>query len=407
MSTNPIRLQQLFDKYINDACTPGELEEFWLLIDELSDNDPVTDDIKNLWRTRKSIWHKADDVDWHKAYNQMLARARNTELDYNTLGRKKNSYRGLLVAASSVILLGAFVAIYILFSDQTTQTLTDTSKTEQRTNDVAAPSGNRAMLTLSDGQKIFLDSVGNGMLAMQGKIKVNRTDAGEIVYDLGKNMMKNEASGEVQYNILHNPRGSKVATLVLADGSKVWLNSESSVTYFTSVGKEERKVEITGEAYFEVAKDKTRPFKVVKKDAWEIQVLGTHFNVKAYEDELQAEITLLEGSIDVVKNHMHAKIKPGQQARIDQSIQIESDVDMEAIMAWKNGQFVFNGADLKTLMQQVARWYDIDVVFKGTPVKKEFGGYLNKDISLKGLMQALQENQVVCELQGRKLIIGE
>jgi ferric-dicitrate binding protein FerR (iron transport regulator) len=263
------------------------------------------------------------------------------------------------------------------------------------------------MLTLSDGQKIFLDSVDNGTLAMQGKVKVNRNDAGEIVYNLGKGVAKNESVEEIQYNTLYNPRGSRVATLVLADGSKVWLNSESSVKYFTSVGKDERRVEITGEAYFEVAKDKTRPFRVIKKDSWEIQVLGTHFNVKAYENELQAEITLLEGSIDVVKDHRHATIKPGQQARIDRSIQIESGVDTEAIMAWKNGQFVFKGANLKTLMQQVERWYDIDVVFKGAPVNREFGGYLKRDISLKRLMRALQENQVACELQGRTLIIGK
>ena len=343
---------------------PRELAEFWSLIDELSENDPVTDNIKSLWRTRKSLRYKAGDVDWDKAYSQMLSRAKNAEVDYSTLGRKKQSHRGLLVAASSVILLGAFVAIYVLFNNKAARAPANASQAGEKTNDVDAPSGNRAMLTLSDGQKIFLDSVANGTLAMQGRVKVNRNDAGEIVYDLEKTMMKNESAGEVQYNMLYNPRGSKVATLVLADGTRVWLNSESSVKYFTSVGKDERRVEITGEAYFEVAKDKTRPFKVVKKDSWEIQVLGTHFNVKANENELQAEITLLEGSIDVVKDHRHATIKPGQQARIDRSIQIESGVDTEAIMAWKNGQFVFKGANLKTLMQQVERWYDIDVVFK-------------------------------------------
>jgi ferric-dicitrate binding protein FerR (iron transport regulator) len=162
-------------------------------------------------------------------------------------------------------------------------------KTEvARTNDVPAPSNSRAVITLADGSKVYLDSAGSGTIAQQNNVDVVRNASGEIVYDA----KVREANADLQYNTLSNPRGSKVISLTLSDGTRVWLNSESSLKYPTQFVKNTREVEITGEAYFEVAHDKTKPF-IVSKGETSITVLGTHFNVNAYDDEDEIKVTLL------------------------------------------------------------------------------------------------------------------
>ncbi|HET6996597.1 MAG TPA: FecR domain-containing protein, partial [Chitinophagaceae bacterium] len=227
----------------------------------------------------------------------------------------------------------------------------------------------------------------------------------EIVYDDSR---LTAHDSPLTYNTLTNPRGSKVIDMTLSDGSKVWLNAGSSVKYpVTFIGKD-RKVEITGEAYFEVTHDPGRPF-VVSKGLISVTVLGTHFNVNAYDDEADIKVTLLEGSVKVseLTTHHSQLIKPGEQgiAMNNGELTVKNDVDMEQVMAWKNGRFQFNEADLQTVLRQVARWYDVEIVYEGDVPTRQFGGKMQKELNLSEILKILEKNNVHFRIDGKKLIV--
>jgi transmembrane sensor len=271
--------------------------------------------------------------------------------------------------------------------------------------DIAPPSSNTAIITLGNGQQIILDSAGKGLLAMEGNVQLTKTADGSIVYQ--------GASDKYLVNTLNNPRGSKPVTLVLSDGSKVWLNSESSLRYPVAFGAAERQVEITGEAYFEVAK-KSQPFKVAVAGKGVVEVLGTHFNINSYQDETYTKVTLLEGSVKVYLQPNGAgaiAIQPGQQALYlsDQqkqtAIQVKNDIDLSAVMAWKNGYFNFDNSDLKSVLRQLSRWYNVDVVYQGNIPKRVFGGEMQRDLNLSEVLKILEKNNVHFKIETDKLIV--
>lgn len=260
------------------------------------------------------------------------------------------------VAASVILMLG--LGSYLLFFSKTgkqTEIVTHTMP-----HDIEAPRATKAMITLADGRTVALDSFTNGTLAVQGNVNVIKTADGQIIYTGSAN--------EVVYNTLTNPRGSKVINMTLTDGSRLWLNAGSSVTYPVYFVGNERKISITGEAYFEITHDNTKPF-IVSKGEMNVQVLGTHFNVNAYDDESDIKVTLLEGSVKVSKgpstgSGLQAILKPGQQARVTNEVKVVNGVNVDEVMAWKNERFAYSNADLETIMRQMARWYDVEVVYK-------------------------------------------
>lgn len=264
-----------------------------------------------------------------------------------------------------------------------------------------APGKNGAVLTLADGSQVELDSLGNGVIATQNGAKV-RLQNGQVVYD-----GTGEPAGTA-FNTMTTPRGRQFR-ITLPDDTKVWLNAASSLRYPTAFTGKERRVEVTGEAYFEVAKNKDMPFRVVINNTTEVQVLGTHFNINAYANEPSINTTLLEGRIGVMVNspsyRKGAILKPGQQAQISNGIKVADDVDIDKVMAWKNGVFNFEGATLEQFLRQVERWYDIDVEYeKGIPAIT-FWGKMTRDIPLSGLLVVLQKSNVHFRLEGRKLIV--
>ncbi len=276
-------------------------------------------------------------------------------------------------------------------------------------NDVA-PGGNKAILTLADGSSIVLDSASNGTLGQQGNIKIIKLDNGLLAYSVnGKQLTEND---EAFYNTISTPRGGQYQ-ITLTDGTMVWLNAASSIRFPVLFTGTQRKVEITGEVYFEVAKNKTMPFKV-KATSSEIEVLGTHFNVNAYEDEATTKTTLLEGSIKVstisfVSNTQTTKfLQPGQQASSsnDGKINILSNADLEETMAWKNGRFQFKSADLKSMLRQIARWYDVDVEYRGN-VDLHFTGQLTRNENVSKVFEKLAlTNEVHFKIEGRRIIVS-
>lgn len=269
--------------------------------------------------------------------------------------------------------------------------------------DVEAPEGSMAVLTLANGEKVVLDSVNNGIMAIQGQVQLEKSAAGEIIYTI-----KGKEAGQVpSYNLLENPRGSNIISVMLSDGTKIWLNSESSLRYPTFFQGERREIEISGEAYLEVAHDAKHPF-IVRREDTKVTVLGTRFNMNTYDEEPQLIITLLEGKVSVAQREESAILLPGQQAainRIARKISVSDDIDAEDAIAWLNGQFVLDGTQLKSLMDQISRWYNVDVIYKDKVVNRSFGGMIDRNVPLSRMLEALRENGIGCRLEGRKVII--
>jgi transmembrane sensor len=263
------------------------------------------------------------------------------------------------------------------------------------------PGSRKALLVLADGSQILLDSASSGVLAQQGKVQINKLSNGEIVYT-----NNGDATGELLYNTMSTPTGG-IYQLVLPDETKVWLNSASSIRYPIAFGPGERRVSITGEAYFEVAKNALSPFIVTINNNAEVRVLGTHFNVNAYTDESTINTTLLEGAVQVTKGATSTSLTPGQQAQIDQQGGIKRlrGVDLEETLAWKNGNFLFNSAGLPQVLRQAARWYSLEVAYEGKVPEDKFSGQISRSANLSSLLKWMQWSDVHFTLQGRKLII--
>jgi len=270
------------------------------------------------------------------------------------------------------------------------------------------PGTQNAILTLGDGTRIALDSAANGNLAQQGSTKVIKLN-GQIAYTSNGKI----AGEEPLLNTISTARGNQYM-LILPDGTKVWLNAASSMRFPTAFKGNERKVEITGEAYFEIAKDASRPFKVMTGGG-EVQVLGTHFNVNAYADEPTVKTTLLEGAVAVRKDNARLVLSPGQQAKFrpqtqssgsGSPISLIRDVDTGHETAWKDGFFWFDNTDLPTLMRQVARWYDVEVEFKGNITDDSFSGKVSRSVPLSRLLKVLEQYEINFKVEGKKIIIS-
>lgn len=304
-------------------------------------------------------------------------------------------------ATAAAVILAVSWGTYLMFFNKNSKpgivktALPDTIKT---------PETNKATITLANGQKVYLDSAGNGTLSLQGNIKLVKLADGEIAYQTSSGNI----SRQIEYNTLYNPRGSKIISLTLNDGTKVWLNCESSLRYPTAFVGNERKVEITGEAYFEVKKDNARKFFVMGNDVT-TEVLGTHFNINAYPDESAMEITLLEGSVKVSsvtgKSKQETVIRPGEQAQVAENIRVIKGANIEEVMAWKNGLFQFNKASLQEVMRQIARWYDVEISYERKISPLQFGGKLQRDLSLDQVLEGLEKSQVHFRIEGRKVIV--
>jgi len=258
------------------------------------------------------------------------------------------------------------------------------------------PGTDGAILTLSDGSKILLDSSNNGSLKEDKGLKITK-NGNQVIYNDQK------LKGEIAFNTMSTPRGRQFQ-LVLSDGSKVWLNAASSIRFPTAFTGSDRKVEVTGELYFEIAKNPSKPFKVISNGT-EIEVLGTHFNVDGYD--AVTKTTLLEGSVKVKTGNNIGFLKPGQQAQSSSNgdIKTSNSVDLEQVMAWKNGRFTFEDASLETIMNQVSRWYDVDVVYEDKMPKRSFTADISRKTNLSVLLKVLEESGVRFKIEDKKLLV--
>lgn len=304
-------------------------------------------------------------------------------------------------AAAAAVLLGLAIATYYLvFSTSSKQELVQAPPSPTPVNDVL-PGGNKATLTLDNGETIVLEDAANGVLASQGRARVIKKASGELVYQNAPDDIAKPV-----YHTMRTPRGGQYQ-LRLPDGSQVWLNAASSLRYPTVFSGTERRVSISGEAYFEVSKDAAKPFIVEIERKGEVKVLGTHFNINAYEDEPTVQTTLLEGSVELSNGYQQLLLKPGQLASYGSNRQIRVDqADLESVMAWKNGYFVFKNATTEMIMRQAARWYDAEVVYEGDVRHEKFVGQVPRAENASKLLEVLALTQTVkFTIEDKKIIV--
>nr|WP_121269200.1 FecR family protein [Pedobacter schmidteae] len=268
-------------------------------------------------------------------------------------------------------------------------------------NDIG-PGGNKAVLTLADGHKISLTDVGDGQLAIQSGIAIQKTADGHLVYTVNDKASA-ETSGSVSYNTISTPKGGRYQ-INLPDGTRVWLNSESSLKFPVSfAGLKERKVDLIGEAYFEVNKNR-RPFRVSNKEQM-VEVYGTHFNVMSYTNENFIETTLLEGKVGVKAGTEETFITPGEQTQLRQGqLKILKNVDLDAVVAWKNDIFQFDSTDIQKVMRQIERWYNVDVTYVGDKPNVQFTGVIPKKANISRILEVLEQTCAVkFEINGQQI----
>ncbi|WP_142686458.1 FecR family protein [Chitinophaga polysaccharea] len=285
-------------------------------------------------------------------------------------------YAAAAALLALVAITGTMVWQHRHLSPQKNITAYNTSVTDK------PPANKKAMLTLADGSTIALDDAANGALGKQGGASVIKKEKGQLAYQAG------DANSAVVYNTLTVPRGGRYQ-LVLPDGTKVWLNSATSLRYPTAFRGGERKVTLQGQAYFEIAANATQPFKV-QAGEMEVAVLGTRFDMMAYADEPTINATLVDGKIKV----QDKILQPGQQAVLALSghrLTIR-EADVDKITAWKNGLFVFNNMDLPTILREIARWYDVEIVYQSAPGKELYGGGISRNLNLSAVLRVLEEN---------------
>jgi len=385
------RIAHLYHRWMNKSASDEELKELFRL---LEDNVPevMNELIEKQWTTEDGQF---DYPEGRRRYalqrilEQYPGKKKSVVIEQTFLYR--------FVAACFILLVITFCYHWIANNKATESNMMADMQ------DIP-PGMAGAILTLADGSQVALDSIKNGVVALQGGA-IAKVVNGALVYEGN--------ATEPMYNTISTPNG-RCFRLALSDGTQVWLNAGSSIRYPTVFAGNERRVEITGEAYFEVVKNKMKPFRLSVNNREEVEVLGTHFNINAYDNEDAITTTLIEGAIKVggLPSEMGKQVmlKPGQQAQVGGSvngveIKVINNADMAKVMAWKNGVFDFQEASLAEVMRQLERWYDIEVVYeKGVP-DIHFIGKMSKGLSLKSVLKGLNESEVHFRMEGRRLII--
>ncbi len=387
-----LKLSQLFQRYKEKTATREEIKTLMELLRKPEMEGLVKEYLQNEIEAldKQYIPPYSYDIPDQKAeeiINKILEmQADAPVVDISITRTKVRIWKS--VAAAVIILVAGTTAFFVLDRKDETKRVA----TEQVQKDIP-PGQDGAILTLADGSSIVLDN------AMDGQI----TDA--AIKSGNKVSYENADQQKVEYNTMRTPRGRQYS-LVLSDGTKVWLNAESSITYLTAFTKNERSVSITGEVYFEVASDSKKPFRV-SVNGISIQVLGTRFNVNSYSDEASIKTTLLQGSIKVLVAEKAQLVSPGQEIQVttNNEIKLNTNADVNAAVAWINGFFQFNGMGIESVMKQLERWYDIEVKYEGKIPDRQFAGQIDRNATLTQVLKILRESNVHFKLENRTLLV--
>lgn len=366
-------IQQLLEKYNRNACSEEEirmLETWFVQIGAGKQGTlPSDESIKRMF-------------DWYRGQERLRG------LHAKDMSRSRVRHLFTSLALAAMLLLFCGLVIYIA----TQNTLSNSSAIAN-----VGPGGNKAFLTLATGERIILDDTLSGIIIDQPNVNIFKDNDGSIIYSI-----KTTSQGQdiVGYNTLETPKGGQFR-IVLPDGSKAWLNASSSLTFPVNFSPTERKIKVSGEVFFDVArkyhpsdKEKTVPF-LVETSTQIIEVLGTQFNVYDYPEE-SAKITLVEGKVKLtgMANGRQIHLKPGQQAQINESVEIVA-ADLEKVLAWKNGDFIFKNEQLSNILRQVSRWYDIEISCPDHLASREFSGMVSRKKPLSSIIRMIESTGTV------------
>lgn len=388
LQSNPVMEKRKFQKIVTKYLSgKASAEEEKLLVNYL-----------DSFQKDKEDWNLPEmgeeEIVGNELYQKTLQKIKSRE-------ERGKVFRLRWLSAAAIILVVLSGLYYTL---QNKKPVLSTS-TEKFRNDVL-PGTSKATLVLADGRRITLDDKQNGDLTNEAGVIIKKTKEGQLIYDLSRSRRSvANQSDNIAYNIVSTPRGGKYM-LMLEDGTKIWLNSASSLRFPVEFIGNTRSVELTGEAYFEVAKNRQKPF-LVKSRGTEVKVLGTHFNISAYENEPAVNTTLLEGSVEVSNNHKKALLKPGNQAGVSSTgIKVIENADTELELAWKNGFFQFNNAKLETIMRQLSRWYNVEFEYNGSSPDEEFTGIISQSVKISKVLEMLEQGGgVAFRIEGRKVTV--
>lgn len=385
------RLAYLFNSYMQQQCTIAEEEELMAFLADHENKEAVHALIEQV------ISSSGEEIvmPGHKAAS-VISHILQQDRSGVVAMRKKKSipFLRMQMAAAAVIFCIAMAAYW--YSGKPEKEFVEMAEKPA----TILPGGNRAILTVADGSTIVLDSMQSEMLIQQGSTNIKKKGT-SLVYNATASVNMEEAV----FNTLSTPRGGQYH-LVLPDGSKVWLNASSSLHYPIVFTGSMREVELTGEAYFEIAKNKEKPFRV-NVSGMKVEVLGTHFNINAYKDEDAVRTSLLEGKIKVVKDEFADVLQPGQQAILAATYKKfkKINVDMDDVVAWKNGLFQFNGDDITSIMRQINRWYDVEVAYSAKIPVRRFEGKISRGAPLSDVLKILELSGVKFKVEEKRIIV--
>ena len=401
----------LVDRFILGTITPAEKQQFLSLIEV----PPYREELESI--LKEAMVTDRYDMSLDPQYTEIFIQKLNGEINSAPHQRSfsihyTNIFKRTWFRIAAAVLMVFCAAAYFYYQGNKKQNNVAIAPPASATpvND-ALPGGDKAILTLADGSVITLDNANNGELAKQGGVEVMKLANGQLSYVVKSTPAVTNT--EVTYNTLETPRGGQYQIL-LPDGTKVWLNAISSIRFPTVFTGPERDVSVTGEAYFEVAHDKSKPFKVKTRET-EIEVLGTNFNVNAYEDEQSIKTTLIEGSVKVSRlltpsaaasaeeGRVSRVLVPGQQA--DQNLNIKQNIDVQQVIAWKNGLFKFDRATIQEVTRQLSRWYNVDIIYEKEIPDIKFAGEMQRSLNLSEVLEILEKMGVTFKIEGKKLLI--
>jgi ferric-dicitrate binding protein FerR (iron transport regulator) len=410
------RITSLIEKFLEENLTQEEERELNAWLAEAEQNRLFFQQITNkeILKEKLKLYASANsEAIWQKTLQKIDGGK------LISLYPERKTFRipfGKIAAAASVILLIS-AGTWYYFNQTSHKEVAKTENSNISVKNIIVPGGKKAILTLANGSTIVLASAQNGTLAQQGLVQVIKDDNGRLTYNKEPN--SGPQDGENMYNTVTTPKGGEYQ-ITLPDGSKVWLNAASSLRFPIAFAGNERIVELTGEAYFEVnpQNQQTKQNKIAKTpfivkintakgSRNEVEVLGTHFNVMAYADEAAIKTTLVEGAVKVTSGNNSQTIKPGQQAKLKEGDITIQKVDAEGVVDWKNGNIPVGGSDFDFTMRQIARWYDVNVVYEGKKPETSFAGKVPRTASIADVIQLLNVNNIKARLneKERKIII--
>lgn len=400
MNINKDRLAFLLEAYIAHRISDDELEELSEYISKEEESPALQELMHDFWNRLEPDHHLFIPKD--KIYQSITENPLfKGDAANSAVVRALHQWRTAFFYAASLFFVVACGWGFFQYTVNDKATGLQFAKNNPSVKSIR-PGMKRAVLTLANGSRLILANAVKRTLAVESGALVEQ-DGGRLIYHTGRDHDLHDAD---QQNSIATPRGGEYQ-LYLGDGTIVWLNSASQITYPVAFTGHERRVKISGEAYFEVAKNPKSPF-IVEANGTEVRVLGTHFNVNAYTDDEAVKTTLVEGSVRVTKNSQQALLKPDQQAIVGghtNQIQVRNVDAMEAL-AWKNGTFLFNNENIKVVMKVISRWYDIEVSYRGDLSNKTFGGTISRFENFEKLLKTLELTGAIhFKIEGRRVIV--